>query len=141
MACRAARRARHRLGRRGAVLSLKGTMAVLYGYAQMVAPAPDTRGIRVLLWLLPAHGWAAVWIVAGLVAMASAWLRQGADRFGFAAIMLVAEPWALANLLSWGLYDNARGWIGGLIWAAFGGVAAIAAAWPEPPRPAGRRAP
>lgn len=123
-----------RVGRRGAVLSLKGLMALLYGYAQLIAPAVDTRGMHLLLQLMPPRCWAWAWMTAGSVALVSAWLRQGWDWLGFAGIYLVAAPWSLSYLASWGLYDNARGWIAALIWAAFGGVAAICTGWAEPPR-------
>jgi hypothetical protein len=128
----AVHRAAHRVGRRGAVLALKGVMSLLYGYSQLVQPIPNTTGIRLLLWLMPTHGWAWSWLVAGVVALLCAPLRQGRDWPGFAGVYLVASAWALSNLASWWLYGNTRGWISAVLFAAFGGVAAVAAAWPEP---------
>lgn len=128
----AARRALRRVGRRGAILALKGLMSLLYGYSQLVQPIPNTTGIRLLLMALPSHGWAWAWVVAGSTALVCAPLREGRDWPGFAAVYLVASAWALSNLASWWLYGNSRGWITAVIWAAFGGVAAVAAAWPEP---------
>lgn len=131
----AAHRAARRVGRRGAVLSGKGLMALLYGYSLLVQPPQDTRGIRLLLDLMPLHWWGWAWIAAGAVAMACAWRRQGTDWPGYPAVLAVVTPWSLGNLASWWLYDNPRGWAAAVIWAAFGGVAAICAEWPEPLHP------
>jgi hypothetical protein len=128
----AAHRAARRVGRRGAVLSLKGLMALLYGYSLLVQPPADRRGMRLLLDLMPLHWWGWAWIAAGAVAMVCAWRQQGWDWLGFSAVYLVVAPWSLSYLASWWLYDNTRGWVSGTIWAAFCGVAAICAEWPEP---------
>lgn len=64
----AVRRLATRLGRRGTILALKGTIAVLYGYGQLTQPVPDRSGLRLLLKLMPLgrvvkrsclvdHGW------------------------------------------------------------------------------------
>lgn len=127
-----ARRALHRVGRRGAILALKGLMAALFGVSQLVQPIPNTSGIRLLLMLMPAHAWGWAWVAAGCVALVCVPLRQGRDWAGFAAVYLMASAWSLSSLASWWLYGNERGWISALIWAAFGGVAAVVAAWPEP---------
>jgi len=128
----AVRQAARRIGRRGAVLLLKGGMAVLYGYSQLVEPPASTESIRLLLLGMPRHGWAWLWIAAGVTALACVPQRRGRDWLGFAAVYLVASAWALSALASWWLYDNPRGWITALIWAAYGGVAAIVVGWPEP---------
>lgn len=128
----AARRAARRVGRRGAVLSLKGVMCVLYGYSLLVQPPVDRRGIRLLLDLMPVQAWGWAWIAAGVLAVGCAWRRQGRDWPGFPAVLLVVVPWSTGSLVSWWLYDNPRGWASAAIWAAFAGVTAIVAAWPEP---------
>jgi len=128
----AVHRAARRVGRRGAVLILKGIMVLLYGYGLLVEPPADIRGIQLLLDLMPLHAWAWTWIAAGLMAIVSAWLPTGRDWLGFPAIYFVAAPWALGSLASWGLYDNPRGWVAAAIWGAFCGVAVVAAEWPEP---------
>lgn len=134
----AARRAARRVGRRGAVLSLKGVMCVLYGYSLLVQPPVDRRGIRLLLDLMPVQAWGWAWIAAGVTAVGCAWRRQGRDWPGFPAVLVVVVPWSMGSLASWWLYDNPRGWASAAIWAAFGGVTAIVAAWPEPERGGGR---
>jgi hypothetical protein len=129
----AARRIVHRVGRRGAVLTFKGIMTLLYGYGLLVQPPVDTRGIQLLLDLMPLHAWAWCWVAAGLCAIVSAWRPTGRDWLGFPAIYFVAAPWALGSLASWGLYNNPRGWVSAAIWGAFCGVAIVVAEWPEPP--------
>jgi len=128
----AVHRAAHRVGRRGAVLALKGVMSVLYGYGQVIQPIPNNPGIRLLTRAMPPHFWGWAWIVAGCIALACVPIRQGRDAWGFAAVYLMASFWALSNLASWWLYGNERGWIGAIVFAAFGGVAMVVAAWPEP---------
>ncbi|MFF3558678.1 hypothetical protein ACFYXS_01325 [Streptomyces sp. NPDC002574] len=140
----AARRLARWLGRRGTMLSLKGLIALLYGYAQLAAPIPDTRGLRLALHLMPITGWAWAWITAGAIALVAAWLGQDRDWPGFLAVWAVSTPWALSYLASWWpLHDNPRGWVAAAIFGAFGLVCLVAVGWPEPSRgrTEGRREP
>jgi hypothetical protein len=137
---RAAALLARRVGRRGAVLSCKGVMCLLYGWSQVVDPPPQA-GIRLLTHLMPQTAWGWVWITIGLIALGSAIVRQGRDWIAFAAVYLIASAWGGSYLASWWLYDNPRGWAGGIVFAAFGGVAAITADWPEPVRAGDRRGP
>jgi hypothetical protein len=131
----AVRRLRQRMGRRGAILTLKGTIAVLYGYGLLVQPTPDRTGLRLLLRLMPLHCWAVTWVAAGTIALTCAWLREGRDWPGFTAVWLIATPWALGYLASWWpLGDNPRGWITAAIFGAFGLVCLTVVGWPEPGR-------
>ncbi|GGZ80211.1 hypothetical protein ACFOOM_07525 [Streptomyces echinoruber] len=130
----AARRLTRRLGRRGALLTLKGTIATLYGYGQIVAPAHDRRGLTLLLKGMPLKAWATAWIVAGVVALVCAWLPPRRDWPGFFAVWGITAPWAMSYLAAWwplGLYE--RGWVPAIIFGAFGSVCLVAAGWPEPP--------
>lgn len=136
----AARAAVRRVGRRGAVLTCKGLMAALYGWGQVVDP-PTTSSVRLLTSVMPQRCWGWVWICAGVTALACVPLRQGRDWPGFAAIYLMASLWAGAQATGWWLYDNPRGWVGGIVFAAWGGVAAVIADWPEPVRLPDRRGP
>lgn len=131
----AARRLRKRLGRRGTILLLKGLMALLYGYGQLIQPLPDKRGLHLLLHWIPFHVWAIAWMCAGATALICAWLGQRRDWPGFMAVWLISVPWALAYLVSWWpLGDNPRGWITACIFGAFGLVCLTVVGWPEPPR-------
>lgn len=123
------------LGRRGTMLTLKGTIALLYGYGQLVEPIPDRSGLRLLLHMMPLHAWAVAWICAGVIALVCAWAGPGRDWPGYTAVWLITVPWSLSNLLSWWpLGDNPRGWIAAAIFGAFGLVCLVAVGWPEPGR-------
>ncbi|MFD4572110.1 hypothetical protein ACFWNK_01735 [Streptomyces sp. NPDC058417] len=132
--CAAARRLRKVLGRRGALLSLKGVMAVLYGYGQTVQPTGSARGLTLLLKVRPLEFWGWAWVTAGLVALACAWLPQGRDWPGFLAVWLIATPWAMSYLVSWWpLCEFPQGWVVAMIFGAFGAVCLVAIGWDEPP--------
>lgn len=129
------RRVSRQLGRRGAFLLAFGTVWGLIGYGQITSPPPDQRGLHLLLDRIPLEVWGWLWIAAGLVAIASAWLRQGSDRFGFFALSLIVLPWIVSYLAAWAQGDFPRGWI---VSALYGGLAIgimVVAGWGEPPRP------
>ncbi|MFJ8110412.1 hypothetical protein [Streptomyces sp. NPDC096132] len=132
---RAARRLSERLGRRGALLTMKGIISTLYGYGQLVEPLRDRRGLCLLLKLMPLEAWAGLWIAAGLTALVCAWLPPRRDWPGFLAVWVITATWAMAYLVSWWpLHEYDRGWVGSLIFGAFGAVCLVAIGWDEPPR-------
>lgn len=134
---RLARRLGKRLGRRGALLSLKGVMATGYGAGQIATPTGDRKGLTLLLKVMPLHCWGGVWIIAGVIALIFAWLPQGRDWPGFVAVWLIASGWAGAYLVSWWpLQETPKGWVLALIFGAFGTVNLVAIGWDEPPVPA-----
>jgi hypothetical protein len=85
------------LGRRGAFLLAFGMVWGLIGYGQISAPPPDQRGLHLLLDRVPLEVWGWLWITAGVVAIVSAFLPQGSDRFGFLALSLIVT--AVGHLL------------------------------------------
>lgn len=129
-------RVARRLGRRGTVLTLKGLIATLYGYGQIVAPQPDRRGLHLLLLTrIPLCAWAGLWIAAGVVALACAWLGEDRDWPGFLAVWLISSSWSLSNFVAWWPLGLApRGWIASVIFGAFGLVCLIVVGWTEPGR-------
>lgn len=128
-----ARRLVKRLGRRGALLSLKGVMAAGYGAGQITTPTGDRQGLTLLLKVMALHCWGWVWIVAGAVALVCAWLPPRRDWPGFLAVWLIATPWAMAYLVSWWpLGESPRGWVIALLFGAFGLVCLVAIGWDEP---------
>ncbi|MEU9215381.1 hypothetical protein AB0D47_02430 [Streptomyces sp. NPDC048376] len=130
----AARRLRKRLGRRGALLTLKGVMAAGYGSGQVVQPTGDRQGLTLLLKLFPLDVWGWAWVAAGVLAVTCAWLPQRRDWPGFLAVWLIATPWAMAYLASWWpLGESPRGWVLAMIFGAFGAVCLVAIGWDEPP--------
>jgi hypothetical protein len=132
---RIVRRLSRQLGRRGAFLIAFGTVWGLIGYGQISAPPPDQRGLHLLLDRVPLNVWGWLWITAGVVAIVSAWLPQGSDRFGFLALSLIVLPWVISYLVAWWQGGFPRGWIAG---ALYGGLAIgimVVAGWGEPLRP------
>lgn len=136
MRCRAARKLRRMLGRRGAILLSYGVVWALYGVGQLLRPLPDQRGIRLLLAVLPLNAWAVCWIAVGCVAIVAAWMPTGADYLGFGALLVMLVPWMLSYLASWWpLGDNPRGWISALLFLGIAAPVMVVAGWREPPRP------
>lgn len=131
----AAQRIRRRMGRRGALLTLKGVMAVGYGSGQVVQPTGDRQGLSLLLKAAPLEAWGWAWVLAGAVALVCAWLPRPHDWPGFVAVWLIASAWAGAYLVSWWpLEESPRGWVIALIFGAFGTVNLVAIGWDEPAR-------
>ncbi|MFJ8208082.1 hypothetical protein [Streptomyces sp. NPDC096033] len=140
MRCRAARRLRKRLGRRGHFLVIIGGGKTSWGAGMIVDP-PSTPGLSILTSAAPLHCWAWLWIVAGAVTMASAFVQVGRDGIGFIAALVPPAVWALAYATAALDGEFSRG-IFVAVWylTSHVGVIMWAAATPEysvppPPRP------
>lgn len=130
------RRLGQQLGRRGAILLCYGTVWALYGYGQLITPQPDKRGLDLMLQAWPLQVWACLWIAAGLIAAVAAFLPQGADWFGFVALVVMVLPWMLGYLVSWWpLGTFPRGWVAAVIWGVIAVPVIVVAGWRESPRP------
>ncbi|MFJ8016256.1 hypothetical protein [Streptomyces sp. NPDC096339] len=134
MQCRAAKRLRRRLGRRGVILTCYGLVWILYGYGQLVTPQPDQRGLGLALRLIPLDTWAWGWITAGAIAVVCAWAPPGRDAAGFVGLVLIVVPWMASYLTTWLLGDYPRGWVAAAIWTVITVPVMVVAGWPEPPR-------
>ena len=134
MRCRAVRRFRRQLGRRGIILSCFGFIWTLIGYGQLVTPQPDQRGLKVLLAVMPLNVWGWCWIVAGVTALLCAWAPPGRDTAGFVSLVLIVMPWMATYLAAWLLGAYPRGWVAAAIWAALVVTILVVAGWPEPAR-------
>ena len=132
---RIARRLGGALGRRGAILLCYGIVWAIIGYGQITSPAPDLRGLRLLLQMMPLDAWGWLWVISGLIAIVSAWLPQGKDWPGFLALPLMVLPWAVSYLLAWIIGDFPRGWVATVVWGAIAAPVLVVAGWREPPRP------
>lgn len=133
-----ARRAARKVGHRGALLILLGTIALLYGVSLITTPPiPNPPGLHLLLGVMSLHGWGGTLAVAGAIAILCAPLKQGRDWPGFAALVLVWLPWASSFFVSWWPEgSNPRGWVSAVVFVAFAGVPAVGATWDEPEPPA-----
>lgn len=123
------------LGRRGAILLCYGVVWSIIGYGQITSPAPDLRGLRLLLQMMPLDVWGCLWVASGLIAIVSAWLPQGRDWPGFLALPLMVLPWTVSYLLAWIIGDFPRGWVAAVVWGAIAAPVLVVAGWREPPRP------
>ncbi|MET8765875.1 hypothetical protein [Streptomyces sp. NPDC004658] len=131
----AARRLRQQLGRRGALLTMKGTIATLYGYAQIGQPPANRAGLSLLLKAAPLEAWGGAWVAAGVIALVCAWLPPRMDWPGFLAVWGITAPWSMSYLVAWWpLGEYPRGWVPALIFGAFGAVCLVAIGWQEAPR-------
>ena len=132
---RVARRLGRALGRRGAILLCYGIVWAIIGYGQITSPAPDLRGLRLLLQTMPLDVWGWIWVTSGLIAIVSAWLPQERDWPGFLALPLMVLPWTVSYLLAWIIGDYPRGWLASVVWGAIAAPVLVVAGWREPPRP------
>lgn len=123
------------LGRRGAILLSYGTVWSLYGYGQLISPPTAQPGLTLAMQMLPLTVWGLLWIATGLLALAAAALPQGADWFGFVALVLIVLPWTLSYLVSWMQGDFPRGWVAAAVWGAIAVPVIVTAGWREPVRP------
>jgi hypothetical protein len=99
-----------------------GVGKICWGVGLIVEP-PATDGLRMLTAVAPLHCWAWIWILAGLVTFASAWMPFTRDVLGFVAASVPPALWAFAY--GWaGLVDGyARGlWIFGWYMTSHCGV-------------------
>lgn len=135
MGCRAVLRLPRMLGRRGAILLSYGLVWAIIGYGQITSPAPDLRGLRLLLQIVSLDVWGWIWVASGLIAIISAWLPPEKDWPGFLALPLMVLPWAASYLLAWIIGDFPRGWVAAVVWGAIAAPVLVTAGWREPPRP------
>lgn len=132
---RVVRRLGRVLGRRGAILLCYGIVWAIIGYGQITSPAPDLRGLRLLLQTMPLDAWGWIWVTSGIIAICSAWMPQGKDWPGFLALPLMVLPWMVSYLLAWIIGDFPRGWVATVVWGAIAAPVLVVAGWREPPRP------
>ncbi|MFE7072727.1 hypothetical protein ACFU96_21855 [Streptomyces sp. NPDC057620] len=96
MRCRAVRRLRQHLGRRGTFLLILGTGKTCWGIGFLAVPEPPPMGLELLTDRAPMHCWAWLWILAGLITIFCAFLRVGRDAVGFAVALVPPTVWATA---------------------------------------------
>ena len=90
---------------------------------------------------IPEWGRVAIWAVAGLIAIGTAWRPPGfRDEVGWVCLYFPPAIWAGSYLISWVDYicpgggpGYELGWVSVLVWGFVGAVIYICADWPEPP--------
>lgn len=125
MRCRAARRLRKLLGRRGSFLLILGTGKTAWGVSFLVDP-PSGSALAFL------NDWAWIWIAAGVVTSTSAFLKVGRDGWGFIAALVPPAVWAIAYLAAAISGEYSRGaWVAAWYLTSHVGVILWASTVPE----------
>lgn len=114
-----------RLGRRGAVLIILGTLWILVG-ANVLAVGYDPP---LALSASPAIQ-SALWIGTGFVAWAFAWRPQGQDAPGFLALYVMVGYRCISYGFEWGA-GRGSAVIGLLVWIVIAALILIVAGWRE----------
>jgi hypothetical protein len=123
------------IGRRGACLLIFGFIPFSIGGALFVQPTDRSgrpRTIPVLEHLAPAEFWSVVWIVLGLLVMASAFGGWRAHRRGFVVGYTLPTFWGAAYLASWALGELVTGWIASLVYLGYSLLVIVISGWDEP---------
>lgn len=129
------------LGRRGWVLLLIGVLWIITAWSVHQFPYPNWRP-RALHEYLPRIVREGLWVLTGLVAIWSAFLRRpGADRWGYFALIVMPAERVLSWFLSGLIYLG--GWLpmptvwlciaNMLVWLVVGLLLMIMAGWREDP--------
>lgn len=82
-------------GRRGAFQLLFAGVYLIVGFSFLTTPSSGSRqaALRWLTGFVPLEPFAALWIVAGLLGVVSAFLCRPRDWFGFAALVFAPAVW------------------------------------------------
>lgn len=118
-------------GYRGKYLSFLALLDLAYGYSLLTSPAALTKTDLVL----PYKVWGVLWVAAGCVCVAGAFMTV--DRVAFACAALVKTAWSgvFFYLAVAGSSPFQRAWVGAVIWLAFAATTLMIASWPEPQPP------
>ena len=117
-----------RLGRRGSVLLILGTLDLLYGISLLEqAPVVFTPGHEPVI---PVTVWAWLWIASAIVCYTGAWRKH--DRWHFAFSAAIKMGWAAEFIHLWDL-GVPRAWVSAVIWVALDLILLIVASWPDVP--------
>ncbi len=131
---RAAKRGAAQIGRRGASLLFLGLLAFVLAASLLFAPPElkNSPNYQMLIRIAPLEVWAGSWTASGILCWIQAFARQ--DRIAFAFATAMWWTYGIATFIGVITGINPRGWVGGLIWMAFGGWINLIATWPETPR-------
>lgn len=120
------RRLWRRIGRRGITLLFLALVDLLYPIGLAGSPAAARAGYELIM---PWQVWAVLWSATGLLCLVEAFVRR--DRLAYTAATAMKLAWGSAAFASWLVGVNPRGWLGALVWVAFGGLIAVISTWPE----------
>lgn len=134
------RRARISIGRRGEFLSTLGLVEICYGIGNLFLPLPERPYTDALVHeMLPEWAKAALWIVCGVVAIAFATAKTGADRFGFMAALgmpgFIACSYLASSIIfcfSFGDIGTVRGIVSAVFYFGWIKMVLVVSGWAEP---------
>lgn len=136
----------HRFGRRGAVLTLLGSMWIFIGVGMVIDPIRRfsrlDNGDNSALDFMDRPGWAMLWVVCGTFAAVAGFLRMRVrvmDELGFNSLLVPSLTWtatyawsALTWLATQGGFGRERAWAGALLYGVIVVVLLVVAGWPDP---------
>lgn len=119
---------RRRLGWRGTALMACGLPWIVYGVSMLTTPRVGLqRAASVITAVMGLHCWGVVWIVCGMIACVTAWLRPGRDLVGFAGAAAPPLVWTGAYLAAAATGEYAQAWAGTPLLVAPVGLLAVVA--------------
>ena|ERR1700744_447843 len=120
------KRAKYKVGHRGAFLMLFGIAVIFYGLAILFEPS----GFLIYpTFILPWHVWMWVWIGVGCVAMIGAFRRI--DRLAFALAAASSALWSFRWFHVVYLAHSSGAWTTAITWLVIAGIVTIISTWPE----------
>lgn len=128
-----ARTLNRRVGNRGAVLLMFGSVDLIYSVGLMfpTAAARTSQTFQFIAATAPLWLWATAWGVVGLLCWAQAFMLW--DRVAYAFAAGLKFLFGLTCLGGWAVGAIDRGYISATIWLGLGGLMLRISRWPEPP--------
>jgi len=125
-----------KIGRRGAVLLLFSGLYAMLGVGYLLVPTDRVSEALTVATNLSGgtvKWWGFLWLIVAVLGFVTAFWPPGRDNWGFSYMAGMAYLWGAFYVLTYFVYGtDARGWISGLIFWAFGGALSLIAGWPEP---------
>lgn len=109
--------------RHSLVLAVGGLVYLFVGIAFIRMPVTDTRAasIELALRLAPMTVWGTVWVVTGILALASTRWPPATETWGYTAMTSLAALWSAIYALSMIFFDAPATSVSGvLVWALVG---------------------
>ncbi|GAA4358381.1 hypothetical protein [Angustibacter luteus] len=122
--------------RRGAFLLSFGIAYAGIGYSYAVAQSSPGRAVALSFITdhLSIHWLGVPWLVAGVVAIVSAFMREPRDRYGYSFLTFVPLLWGGLYLLAWRLHTAPQGWVTWILYSAIAAAPLIVSGMSNPPR-------
>lgn len=127
---RLARALLRRVGHRGTALLFFAVLDGMYSYSLFSPPHRLSPSLDFVASIAPLPLWGALWGLAGLVCLISAFTQK--DQWGFSVAMLVKALWGGLFIYATIFTDLERAYLSAAIWLCFAGWIGIIASWPEP---------